>query len=178
MEMRPETSGSAPQLKAMGLGSDLGTVQSPIPATGSSSSSKPESACSLRRHVAASLIQYHRSVERNGHARQPVSLASYSSSMEVAHYNPTLTPSSSVEFKGRIGESTFNLKTSTELLKVLLNRIWSLEEQHASNMSLLNAMKRELGHCHARNKELLREKKMNQQEMDELMKRDAAGKIA
>ncbi|KAH7863549.1 hypothetical protein Vadar_018946 [Vaccinium darrowii] len=138
---------------------------------------EPESASSLRRHVAASLIQYHRSVERNGHARQPVSPASYSSSMEVAHYNPALTPSSSVEFKGRIGESTFNLKTSTELLKVL-NRIWSLEEQHASNMSLLNAMKRELEHCHARNKELLREKKLNQQEMDELMKQVAADKFA
>lgn len=95
---------------------------------------------------------------------------------QVAPYNPAITPSSSVEFKGRLGESTFNLKTSTELLKVL-NRIWSLEEQHASNMSLVNAMKRELEHCHARNKELLREKKRTQQEMDELMKQVTADKI-
>ncbi|KAI8545020.1 hypothetical protein RHMOL_Rhmol07G0010900 [Rhododendron molle] len=137
---------------------------------------EPESDSSLRRHVAASLIQYHRAIERNGHALQPVSPASYSSSMEVAPYNPAITPSSSVEFKGRLGESTFNLKTSTELLKVL-NRIWSLEEQHASNISLVNAMKRELEHCHARNKELLREKKRTQQEMDELMKQVTADKI-
>ncbi|KAI8536416.1 hypothetical protein RHMOL_Rhmol10G0255200 [Rhododendron molle] len=84
---------------------------------------EPESDSSLRKHVAASLIQYHRAIERNGHALQPVSPASYSSSMEVAPYNPAITPSSSVEFKGRLGESTFNLKTSTELLKAAVQSV-------------------------------------------------------
>lgn len=47
---------------------------------------QPASASSLRRYIAASLIQHHRSVDRNGHAYalQPVSPASYaSSSFEV-----------------------------------------------------------------------------------------------
>lgn len=138
---------------------------------------EPASGSNLRRNIAASLIQHHRSVERNGHAMQPVSPASYGSSMEVAPYNPAATPTSSLDFKGRNGESSFNLKTSTELLKVL-NRIWSLEEQHSSNTSLVNALKRDLDHCQARIKELLREKQMNCQEMDDLMKQVAADKIA
>ncbi|GMP61297.1 hypothetical protein CsSME_00023815 [Camellia sinensis var. sinensis] len=137
---------------------------------------EPSSSSSLRRHVAMSLIQHHRSVERNGHALQPVSPTSYSSSMEVAPYNPAVTPTSSLDFKGRIGESSFSLKTSTELLKVL-NRIWSLEEQHASNTSLVNALKRELDHSRAQIKELLREKQTNRQAMDDLMKRVDEDKI-
>ncbi|KAL6311551.1 hypothetical protein AAG906_005183 [Vitis piasezkii] len=137
---------------------------------------QPESASSLRRHVAASLMQHHRSVERNGRALQPVSPASYSSSMEVAHYNPAVTPTSSLDFKGRIGESSYNLKTSTELLKVL-NRIWSLEEQHASTISLVKALKMELDHSRARIKELLQEKQTERQEMDDLMKQVAEDKL-
>ncbi|GMP43680.1 hypothetical protein CsSME_00012952 [Camellia sinensis var. sinensis] len=43
---------------------------------------EPASGSNLRRNIAASLIQHHRSVERNGHALQPVSPASYGSSME------------------------------------------------------------------------------------------------
>ncbi|XP_052194016.1 uncharacterized protein At5g41620-like [Diospyros lotus] len=138
---------------------------------------EPASASSLKRHVVASLIQHHRLLDRAGHALQPVSPASYSSSMEVAPYNPAVTPSSSLDFKGRVGDSSFNLKTSTELLKVL-NRIWSLEEQHASNMSLVNALKRELDHSRARIKELQREKQVNRQEIDDFMKQVAEDKIA
>ncbi|GFY97399.1 myosin heavy chain-like protein [Actinidia rufa] len=136
---------------------------------------EPASASSLRRHLAASLIQHHRSVKRNGHTRQPVSPASYGSSMEIAPYNPALTPSSS-DYKGQIGESSFNLKTSTELLKVL-NRIWILEEQHTSNMSLVNALKRELDHSRARIKELAQEKQTSRHEMEELIQQVAADKI-
>ncbi|KAA8520708.1 hypothetical protein F0562_015020 [Nyssa sinensis] len=111
---------------------------------------QPACASSLKRHITASWIQHHRSVERNGCSLRPVSPASYSSSMEVAPYNPAVSPTSSLNFKGgQNGESTFSVKTSTELIK-LLNRIWSLEEQHASNVSL---------------------------EMDELMKQAAQDKI-
>ncbi|KAK9279418.1 hypothetical protein L1049_013097 [Liquidambar formosana] len=137
---------------------------------------QPPSASSLRRHVAASLIQHHRSIERNGRALQPVSPASYNSSMEVTPYNPVVTPSSSLDFKGRIGESSYNLKTSTELLKVL-NRIWSLEEQHASNVSLVKALKMELDHSRARIKDLLQERQTDRQEMDDLMKQVAEEKL-
>ncbi|KAE7999414.1 hypothetical protein FH972_003847 [Carpinus fangiana] len=129
----------------------------------------PATASSLRKHVAASLVQHRRSVQRNLCALQPVSPASYGSSMEVAPYNPPVTPTSSLDLKGRMGESSYSLKTSTELVKVL-NRIWGLEEQHASNVSLVKALKMELYHSKARIKELLEEKQSDGHELDGLMK--------
>ena len=45
---------------------------------------QPESAGSLRRYVATSLMQHHRANERNSHALQPLSPASYDSSLEVS----------------------------------------------------------------------------------------------
>ncbi|KAF9685887.1 hypothetical protein SADUNF_Sadunf03G0101300 [Salix dunnii] len=137
---------------------------------------QPESAGSLRRHIASTLIQHHRSIERSNRALQPVSPASYGSSMEVAPYNPAVTPSSSLDFKGRIGESHYSLKTSTELLKVL-NRIWSLEEQHASNMSLIKALKTELDRARIRIKELLRDQQADRHEIDDIMKQIAEDKL-
>ncbi|KAG9448357.1 hypothetical protein H6P81_014485 [Aristolochia fimbriata] len=130
---------------------------------------QPESAGSLRRHVAASLMKHHRAIERNGRALPPVSPSSYGSSMEIAAYNPPITPTSSLDFKGRLAETGYSLKTSTELLKVL-NRIWSLEEQHASNISLVKALKMELDHARARIQELMQEQQSDRQEIDDLMK--------
>ncbi|PWA83476.1 hypothetical protein CTI12_AA061810 [Artemisia annua] len=128
------------------------------------------SASSLRRHVAASLMQHHRTVQRNHEAVRAVSPASYgSSSMEVAPYNPAVTPTSSIEFRGANGETSYSLKTSTELLKVL-NRIWSLEEQHAANISLVRALKRELDMSRAKIKELARDRQSDRHEMEHLMK--------
>ncbi|XP_022721016.1 uncharacterized protein At5g41620-like [Durio zibethinus] len=142
----------------------------------SSDPDQPESTSSLRRHVGQTLMKHHRSIEKNNHALQPVSPASYGSSMEVAPYNPAVTPSSSLDFRGRIGESHYNLKTSTELLKVL-NHIWSLEEQHASNISLIKALKMELDHARVRIKELLRDKQADRHEIDDLMKQIAEDKL-
>ncbi|PPR80311.1 hypothetical protein GOBAR_AA40408 [Gossypium barbadense] len=159
----------------------------------------PESASGLRRHIAQTLMKHHRSFEKNNQALQPVSPSSYGSSMEcfshlvfaslsiysfdmhcllsqVAPYNPAVTPSSSLDFRGRIGESHYNLKTSTELLKVL-NRIWSLEEQHVSNISLIKALKMELDHARARIKELLRDQQAGRHEIDDLMKQIAEDKL-
>ncbi|XVF33233.1 hypothetical protein REPUB_Repub17cG0151000 [Reevesia pubescens] len=121
-------------------------------------------------------MQHHRSVEKNGHALQPVSPASCGSSLEVAPYNPAITPSSYLDFKGRIGGSGYSLKTSTELLKVL-NRIWALEEQHVSNMSLVKALKMELDHSRGQIKELLQEKQTERQEMDNFMKQVTEDKL-
>ncbi|CAI9784649.1 unnamed protein product [Fraxinus pennsylvanica] len=129
----------------------------------------PGSASSLKRQVAASLMQHHRSIERSHRAIQPVSPASYGSSLEITPYNPAVTPTSSIDLKGRIGETSQSLKTSTELLKVL-NRIWVLEEQHVSNMSLVKALKKELDHARSRIKELVRERQTERLEMDDLMK--------
>ena len=94
----------------------------------------------------------------------------------MALYNPAVTPTSSSDFRDRMRESSYGLKTSTELLKVL-NRIWSLEEQQASNMSLLRALKMELGHSQSQIKDLLKEKQANRQEMDHLMKQLAEDKV-
>ncbi|KAG6633982.1 uncharacterized protein At5g41620-like [Carya illinoinensis] len=137
---------------------------------------QPGSASSLRRHVAASLMQHHRAIERNNHALQPVSPASYGSSMEVGPYNPAVTPTSSLDFRGRVGESHYNLKTSTELLKVL-NRIWSLEEQHVSNMSFIKALKMELDQSRIKIKELMRDRQTGRYEMDDLMRQIAEDKL-
>ncbi|KAJ6404308.1 hypothetical protein OIU84_012479 [Salix udensis] len=135
----------------------------------------PARASPLRKHAASS-TQRHRSTGRDGNALQPMSPARCDSPMEVAPYNPAVTPNCSSDFKGRIGESSYSLKTSTELLK-LLNRIWSLEEQQASNMSLLRALKMELDHSQSQIEELLKEKQADRQEMDNLMKQLAEDKV-
>lgn len=94
----------------------------------------------------------------------------------MAPYNPAVTPTSSLDFRGRIGESHYSLKTSTELIKVL-NRIWSLEEQHASNMSLIKALKTELDHSRVKIKELLRERQADRHERDDLVKQITEDKL-
>ncbi|KNA14767.1 hypothetical protein SOVF_104650 [Spinacia oleracea] len=141
------------------------------------SDEQPVSEGSFHRNIAASLLRHHRSVNKNGREIQPVSPASYSSSMEVTPYNPADTPSSSQDFKGRMGDPSYSLKTSTELLKVL-NRIWCLEEQHTSNMSRSKALKAELENARTRIKDLLREKQKDRQVMDELMKQVSEHKHA
>ncbi|CAN8272816.1 unnamed protein product [Cochlearia groenlandica] len=128
---------------------------------------KPESAGSLRRQIGQVLIKHHQSIERNNHALQPVSPASFGSSLEVETYNKAVTPSSSLERPSR--EPHYNLKTSTELLKVL-NRIWSLEEQHATNISLIKALKTELAHSRAQIKELLRYQQADRHDLEGVVK--------
>ncbi|XP_076895926.1 uncharacterized protein At5g41620-like [Bidens hawaiensis] len=130
------------------------------------------SAGSLRRHVAASLMQmqHHRAIQRTHNAARAVSPETYgSSSMEVAPYNPAVTPTSSIEFRLGNGETSYSLKTSTELLKVL-NRIWSLEEQQASNITLVKALKRELDVARSKIKELARDRQSDRNELEQLMK--------
>ncbi|OIT07392.1 PREDICTED: uncharacterized protein At5g41620-like [Nicotiana attenuata] len=130
---------------------------------------QPTSTSSLGRDIAASLRQHHHHLLRkNGGAQSLESPASYCSSMEMAPYKPVETPTSSKDLKGRSGKSSYCLKTSTELLKIL-NRIWSLEEKHVSNMSLVKALRKELDHSQRRVKELQEEKKRDREEIDDLM---------
>ncbi|KAG2302870.1 hypothetical protein Bca4012_061198 [Brassica carinata] len=130
---------------------------------------QPESAGSIRKQIGQILMKHH---QRN----DPLSPAS---SLEVAPYNGAVTPGSSLELHGRrrAGEPNYNLKTSTELLKVL-NRIWSLEEQHSANISLIKALKSELAHSRARIKELLRCQQADRREMDDLVKQLAEEKLS
>ncbi|KAK2995809.1 hypothetical protein RJ640_006148 [Escallonia rubra] len=123
----------------------------------------------LKGCVSASQVQHDQSIKRDGNALQPVYTASYSSSVEDAPYIPAVTPTASLDFEHMNRKANYSLKTSTELLKVL-NRIWSLEKHHASNVLYVKALKRELNHSKARLKELLQEKKRDQVEMDDLMK--------
>ncbi|KAL5727232.1 hypothetical protein ACHQM5_000451 [Ranunculus cassubicifolius] len=95
---------------------------------------------------------------------------------QVADYYPPSTPASSVDSRGRLGESSQSLKTSTEFLKVL-NRIWSLEEQHLSNVSLVKALKIERDTARSQIKQLLREQQADRDEIDDLMKQVAEDKL-
>ncbi|KAI4303395.1 hypothetical protein MLD38_039033 [Melastoma candidum] len=52
----------------------------------------------------------------------------------------------------------------------VLNRIWSLEERHASNKSILKALRSELDQSQMRIKELMREKRNDKQLMEHLLK--------
>lgn len=141
------------------------------------SDDQPESAGSIRKQIGQMLMKHHQLTQRNDHPLQPLSPAS---SLEVAPYNGAITPGSSLDLHGRrrAGEPNYNnLKTSTELLKVL-NRIWTLEEQHSANISLIKALKSELAHARARIKELLRCQQADRREMDELVKQLAEEKLS
>ncbi|KAM0939411.1 putative protein BRANCHLESS TRICHOME [Dioscorea sansibarensis] len=137
---------------------------------------RPRSAGSPRRRASVSVAQHHKLIERGSRAMQAVSPASYSSSMEVTPFNQVVTPGGSLDFKGRFQDSRYSLKTSTELLKVL-NRIWSLEEQHTSNLSLVKALKMELQHARSRIEELMEEQQAYRHEMDDLMKQITEDKL-
>ncbi|CAH2048298.1 unnamed protein product [Thlaspi arvense] len=123
--------------------------------------SQPESAGSIRKQIGQMLMKHHQ-----------LSPASYDSSREVAPYNAAVTPG-----RRRAGEPNYNLKTSTELLKVL-NRIWTLEEQHSSNISLIKSLKTELAHSRDRIKELLRYQQADRRDMDDLVKQLAEEKLS
>ncbi|CAF1720782.1 BnaC09g11910D [Brassica napus] len=138
---------------------------------------QPESAGSIRKQIGQMLMKHHQLTQRNDHPLQPLSPAS---SLEVAPYKGAITPGSSLDLHGRrrAGEpNNNNLKTSTELLKVL-NRIWSLEEQHSANISLIKSLKSELAHSRARIKELLRCQQADRREMDELVKQLAEERLS
>ena len=75
-----------------------------------------------------------------------------------------------MDLKRRLEGSGYSIKTSAELLKVL-NRIWRLEEQLASNVSLVKTLKLELHHAHSHIQELLQEQQAYRYEMDDLKKR-------
>ncbi|XP_072961837.1 uncharacterized protein At5g41620-like isoform X1 [Typha angustifolia] len=129
----------------------------------------------LRRHATASLIDHHTMNRRSSQAVQDLSSASYCSSMGVAA-NQAVTPSSSLDLKTMPGEASFSITTSTELLKVL-NRIWSLEEQHATNVSLVKALKVELQKALERVQDLKHERQEYHDEMEALMRQASEEKV-
>ncbi|KAL0379447.1 UNVERIFIED_CONTAM: hypothetical protein Sangu_0009000 [Sesamum angustifolium] len=137
----------------------------------------PTSGINLRKQVEPSQAQHNLRVKKVVEAQQPLSPASYCGSMEMPPYRPGTSPNSSFVSKGRFGESSHSLKTSTELLKVL-NRIWSLEEKHALDMSLVKTLTKELDESQNRIQELQQAKKRDQNEIDNLMKQITEYKVA
>ncbi|ONK69935.1 uncharacterized protein A4U43_C05F28500 [Asparagus officinalis] len=138
---------------------------------------QPKGAARLMRRSGASFDQNHKLTGRAIGDLNPESPASYNSSVEVSSLNQAITPSSSLDLKGRLRGSGHNIKTSTELVKVL-NRIWSLEEQLASNVSLVKTLKVELHHAHSRIQELTQEQQSYRHEMDDLMKRVSEDRLS
>ncbi|GLJ46082.1 hypothetical protein SUGI_0970760 [Cryptomeria japonica] len=131
---------------------------------------------SLRRQI-ASLIQRNGHARKNGGSLQPLRSPSNVSSMEIETRDRPFTPSSSLlGLKVKSGESGYNLTTSSELLKIL-NRIWSLEEQHSSSVSLVSALRSELEHARGRIRELMQEQREDRHQIDSLMKRVAEEKM-
>ncbi|KAM0944463.1 putative protein BRANCHLESS TRICHOME [Dioscorea sansibarensis] len=133
------------------------------------------SAGSPRRHASNASIEHHKLIE-SIQAMQSVSPASCGSSMEVTPFSQRLSPASSLDFKGKLQDSGYSLKTSTELLKVL-NSIWRREEQHETNVSLVKELKLELQHARARIQELMQDQQAYRNEMDDMVKQVAENKL-
>ncbi|OEL14551.1 Uncharacterized protein BAE44_0024430 [Dichanthelium oligosanthes] len=88
-----------------------------------------------------------------------------------------VSPTRSLDCNARFRQAGNDLKTSTELLKVL-NRIWSLEEQHAADVSVMKGLKRELHHAQACIQELMQERQRYHHEIDSLARQVTEDKMA
>lgn len=82
-----------------------------------------------------------------------------------------------MDCNARFRQAGNDVKTSTELLKVL-NRIWSLEEQHAADVSAMKGLKRELHHAQACTQELMQERQRYHHEIDSLARQVTEDKMA
>lgn len=82
-----------------------------------------------------------------------------------------------VGMKTRLKDVSNGLTTSKELLKVL-NRVWGLEEQHSSSISLVSALRQQLDQARIQVDQLIREQRSNRNDMNYLMKQFAEEKAA
>ncbi|EAZ37152.1 uncharacterized protein At5g41620 [Oryza sativa Japonica Group] len=136
---------------------------------------RPQSSCGGGEHLSTSLMEHDKLHGERCHARQSLSPASYTSSIGAATIN-IVSPTRSLDRRARFREAGSQLKTSTELLKVL-NRIWSLEEQHAADVLAMKGLKSELQHAHARVQELLQERRRYHYEIDSLVRQVSEDKM-
>uniref|UniRef100_A0A453S600 Uncharacterized protein n=1 Tax=Aegilops tauschii subsp. strangulata TaxID=200361 RepID=A0A453S600_AEGTS len=128
------------------------------------------------RDLSAPLMEHEKLHEDRCHSRQSLSPASYTSSIGAATIN-LVSPTRSLNFRDRYRDAGCNLKTSTELLKVL-NRIWSLEEQHAVDVSAVKGLKSELQNTQARVQELTQERQRYHYEIESLARQVSEDKMA
>ncbi|XP_071688676.1 uncharacterized protein At5g41620-like [Rutidosis leptorrhynchoides] len=106
----------------------------------------PETETSLRRNIKEVASKSHVPAEENDQDLR-----------QVTPYAPGVTATG------------YSLKTSAHLLKVL-DRIWNLEEQHMSNVTLIKSLKHDLDISRAQIKTLVEERKNDHQEINELKK--------
>lgn len=118
-----------------------------------------------REQAASARSQVLRLLERHGIPRTDAILESINE-IEVANRGIGSTNT----MKGPANEPGYGPTTTTEFLKVL-NRIWSLEEQHTSNMSLIAALRNELDHAHRQVQELTLNEKSLRKEVENMKKR-------
>ncbi|KAF8395429.1 hypothetical protein HHK36_019375 [Tetracentron sinense] len=103
---------------------------------------------------------------------------SNSSIMEIETQSRGPTPTGSiVRVKTRLKDVSNGLTTSKELLKIL-NRIWGLEEQHPSGMSLISALRVELERARKQVDQLIQEQRSDRNEIKYLMQCFAEEKAA
>ncbi|NP_001170076.1 uncharacterized LOC100383993 [Zea mays] len=121
-------------------------------------------------------MKHHKFDQERSHRIQPFSPASYTSSVGDSNVNLTRSPTRSLGIMGRSMGEGYSLKTSTELLKVL-NRIWSLEEQHTANLSVVNGLKLELQQAQTHIQELLQERRQYRHEVSSLMRQLSENKL-
>ncbi|KAI3973287.1 hypothetical protein MKX01_020662 [Papaver californicum] len=112
---------------------------------------------------------HHRNDDRGGGGYGSTSSASC---MEIEMRSRGRTPSgsSTVGVKTRLKDLSNGLTTSKELLKIL-NRIWGLEEQHSSGVSLISALHTEIERSRLLVDQMIHEKRSDRHEIDQLVKR-------
>ncbi|OEL27819.1 Uncharacterized protein BAE44_0011162 [Dichanthelium oligosanthes] len=130
---------------------------------------QPQSSGGIGRHLADSSMKHHKLHQERSHRIQPFSPASYTSSVGESNVNQAISPTRSLDIMGRSMRAGYGLQTSTELLKVL-NRIWSLEEQHTANLSVVNGLKLELRQAQSHIQELMQERRRCRHEVSSLMR--------
>lgn len=79
--------------------------------------------------------------------------------------------------KTRLKDVSSGLTASKELLKVL-NRIWGIEEQHSSGITLISAIRAEVDRARVQVDQLIKEQCLNHSEIEYLMKHFAEEKAA
>ncbi|CAN6201481.1 unnamed protein product [Urochloa humidicola] len=153
-----------------------GGRRAPAADEASADADRPRSSGGFGAHAAASVIEHDKLHEERCSSRQPLSPASYTSSVGATTVN-LVSPTRSLDCNARFRQAGNDLKTSTELLKVL-NRIWSLEEQHAVDVSAMKGLKRELHHAQACIQELMQERQQYHHEIDSLARQVTEDKMA
>ncbi|TKW36899.1 hypothetical protein SEVIR_1G011900v4 [Setaria viridis] len=137
---------------------------------------QPQSSGGIGRRFADPSMKHHKLHQERSHRIQPFSPASFTSSVGESNVNNTISPTRSLDIMGRSVRAGYGLQTSTELLKVL-NRIWSLEEQHTANLSVVNGLKLELQQAQTHIQELMQERRRYRHEVSSLMRQLSENKL-